>query len=162
MNESRSRERRSSTGRPNSTKPPKYFQEIAEYISKKYSSAKKIIEVGIGRSPYTALLLQKLLPKTELKVVDVDREAVEELRKIGLKAFVDDLTNPSLEIYRGADLIYSIRPPFELIPKIASLGIRTGSDIMIAPLSEDAHLSDLSRWKMLKLGRAIIYLHERT
>ena len=162
MSGSGSRERRSSTGRPNSTKPPKYFQEIAEYISEKYPSAKKIIEVGIGRSPYTALLLQKLLPKTELKVVDVDREAVEELRKIGLRAFVDDLTNPSLEIYKGADLIYSIRPPFELIPNIASLGARTGSDILIAPLSEDAHLSDLSGWKMVKLDKVVIYLHERT
>jgi len=161
LNESRSRERRSSTGRPNSTKPPKYFQEIAEYISKKYPSAKKIVEVGIGRSPYTALLLQKLLPETELKVVDVDREVVEELRKIGLKAFVDDLTSPSLEIYEGADLIYSIRPPFELIPNIASLGARIGSDILIAPLSEDAHLSNLSGWKLLRLGEASIYVLEK-
>jgi len=93
--------------------------------------------------------------------VDVDREAVEELRKIGLKAFVDDLTNPSLEIYRGADLIYSVRPPFELIPKIAALGIRTGSDVLIAPLSEDAHFSNLSGWKMLRLGEAAIYILEK-
>jgi len=93
--------------------------------------------------------------------VDVDKEAVKELRKMGLKAFVDDLTSPSLEIYEGADLIYSIRPPFELIPKIASLGARVGSDILIAPLPEDTHLSNLSGWKMLRLGEASIYVLEK-
>ena len=150
-----------STGLQNSTKLPKYFREIAECISRRYASAGKIVEVGVGRSPYTILLLRELLPGAELTAVDVDEEAVEELRKMGLKAFVDDLTSPSLEIYEGADLIYSIRPPFELIPNIASLGARVGSDVLIAPLSEDAHLSDLSGWKMLRLGEAAVYILEK-
>lgn len=150
---------RSSTGLPNSTKPPKYFLELAEFISKQYSFARKIVEIGIGRSPYTALQLRKLLPETDLILVDVDEQVVEELRSLGLKAIRDDIQTPRLEIYEDADLLYSIRPPFELIPKLMDLASMIGSDLLIAPLSEDAYLSGIgTRFEKIRLGEAIVYL----
>ena len=148
-----------SIGLSSSTKPPKYFLKLAELISKQYSSARKIVEVGVGRSPYTALQLRKLLPKTDLILVDIDGRVVEELRRIGFKAVRDDIQTPRLEIYENADLLYSIRPPFELIPKLIDLASLTGSDLLIAPLSEDAYLSGIGRgFERIRLGEVAVYL----
>ena len=150
---------RSSTGRPNSTKPPKYFLELAEFISSRYSSARKIVEIGVGRSPYTALRLRKLLSKTDLILVDIDGRVVEDLRRLGFKAVKDDVQVPRLEIYKNADLLYSIRPPFELIPKLIDLASLIGSDLLIAPLSEDAYLSGVGRgFERIRLGEVVVYL----
>ena len=150
---------RSSTGLPSSTKPPKYFLELAELISKQYSFARKIVEIGVGRSPYTALRLRKLLPKTDLILVDVDERVVEELRKLGFKAVRDDIQAPRLEIYENADLLYSVRPPFELIPRLIDLASLIGSDLIIAPLSEDAYLSGIGRgFERIRLGEVVVYL----
>ena len=154
---------KSSTGLPSSTKPPKYFLKLAEFISKQYSSARKIVEIGVGRSPYTALQIRKFLPETELILVDVDEQVVEELRRLGFKAVRDDIQTPRLEIYENADLLYSIRPPFELIPRLIDLASLIGSDLIIAPLSEDAYLSGIGRGlKIVRLREAIAYLFKST
>ena len=87
---------------------------------------------------------------------------VRELARWNLNSVLDDISNPNLEIYENADLIYSIRPPFELIPKLASLGKRIGADVLIIPLSEDAYLSALSEeWRMIQRDGLIAYLLKR-
>jgi len=148
-------------GRPSSTNPPTYFSKIAHLISKLYPRAKKIVEVGVGRSPYTLLLLKSLLRNSEIIAVDIDQEVVRELNQMGIRAIVDDIFKPHWEIYEGADLIYSIRPPFELIPKLAELGRSVGADVLVVPLSEDEYLSNLSTWKRLKEGGVVAYLLRR-
>lgn len=149
------------TGRPSSTKlePPKYFLEVAKLISKLYPSAKKIIEVGVGNSPYTALYLKAALPQAEIVVTDIDPAALRLAARLNINAFYDDINDPNLEIYEDADLIYSIRPPPELIPRMEDLGRRVGVEILIAPLSEDAYLSSLeNRWKRVQSSSILIYV----
>ena len=145
-------------GRPSLTNPPTYFSKIAYLISKLYPRARKIIEVGVGRSPYTLLQLRSLLPNVEIVATDIDQEVVRELNGMGVKSLVDDIFEPDEEVYEGADLIYSIRPPFELIPRLAELGSRIGADILIIPLSEDAYLSNLSGWERIVENGLIAYL----
>lgn len=140
------------------TNPPTYFSKIAHLISKLYPRARKIIEVGVGRSPYTLLQLRSLLPNVEIVATDIDQEVVRELNGMGVKSLVDDIFEPDEEVYEGADLIYSIRPPFELIPRLAELGSRIGTDILIIPLSEDVHLSNLSGWERIVENELIAYL----
>ena len=140
------------------TNPPTYFSKIAHLISKLYPRARKIIEVGVGRSPYTLLQLRSLLPNVEIVATDIDQEVVRELNGMGVKSLVDDIFEPDEEVYEGADLIYSIRPPFELIPRLAELGSRIGADILIIPLSEDVHLSNLSGWERIVENELIAYL----
>ena len=140
------------------TNPPTYFSKIAYLISKLYPRARKIIEVGVGRSPYTLLQLRSLLPNVEIVATDIDQEVVRELNGMGVKSLVDDIFEPDEEVYEGADLIYSIRPPFELIPRLAELGSRIGTDILIIPLSEDVHLSNLSGWERIVENELIAYL----
>jgi len=153
------RGKRSSDGRLNSTKPPKYFLEIANIISKLYPNARKIVEIGVGKSPYTALYLKDLLPKAEIIVTDADRGAVKYALSLNLNSVYDDVNDPNLEIYEGADIIYSIRPPFELIPKLESLRTEIKVDVIIAPLSEDAYLSSLEeRWTRIDHPQILVYI----
>jgi uncharacterized UPF0146 family protein len=142
--------------------PPTYFSKISHLISKLYPRARKIIEVGVGRSPYALLQLKSLLPDAEVMATDIDSEAMRELNEIGIKSLIDNLFEPDERIYEGADLIYSIRPPFELIPKLAELGGRVGTDILVVPLSEDEYLSDLSMWEKLKKDEIIAFLLRRS
>ena len=151
--------KRSSDGHPSSTKPPKYFLEIANIISKLYPNARKIVEIGVGKSPYTALCLKDLLPKAEIIVTDADRGAVKYALSLNLNSVYDDVNDPNLEIYEGADIIYSIRPPFELIPKLESLRTEIKVDVIIAPLSEDAYLSSLEeRWTRIDHPQILVYI----
>lgn len=132
------------------TQPPKYFLEIAKLISKLYPNAKKIIEIGVGKSPYTAIQLKMLLPEAEIIVSDVNQEALRFASRLNLNVVYDDVNNPNLEIYKNADVIYSIRPSFELIPQLEHLGRSVEADILVAPLSEDVYLSSLEkRWRKI-------------
>lgn len=135
-----------------------FYEELALFISQKFKNAKKIIELGIGFSPQTAIKLSQLLPKAEIIVVDRNPEALKRSGSYGLKAVQDDLFNPKLEIYRSADLLYSIHPPLELIEPMKNLAEKVKAPLLIKPLSEDAHLYGFHRWGKIKLGSCILYL----
>ena len=129
------------------TKPPKYFKEVAELIANLYPDAEKIVEIGVGSAPWTLLNLRKLLPKTTLLAVDVDQDSIMKLRELGLNAEIDDILNPRIELYQKSNLIYSIRPPMELINPMSKVAERVGADILIFPLSEDSYLYEFkSPW----------------
>ena len=129
------------------TKPPKYFKEVAELIANLYPDAEKIIEIGVGSAPWTLLNLRKLLPKTILLAIDVDQDSIMKLRELGLNAEIDDILNPRIELYQKSNLIYSIRPPMELINPMSKVAEKVGADILIFPLSEDSYLYEFkSPW----------------
>ena len=141
------RRRESLSGLQNLNKPPKYFLEIAELIANLYPNAEKIVEIGVGLAPWTLLNLRKLLPKTILLAIDTDQDSIMRLRELGLNAEVDDITNPRIELYQESSLIYSIRPPMELINPMARVAEKVGADALILPLSEDSYLYEFkSPW----------------
>ena len=113
------------------TKPPKYFKEVAELIANLYPDAEKIVEIGIGSAPWALLNLRKLLSKTTLLAIDVDQDLIMKLRELGLNAEIDDILNPRIELYQKSNLIYSIRPPIELINPMSKVAERVGADILI-------------------------------
>jgi len=102
---------------------------IAEFIAKRYSG--KVVEVGIGHYHCVA----KNLIKKGLKVVATDFREVEV--PDGVKFFVDDIMNPDLRIYKGASLIYSLRPPLELYPFIVSVAKAVNADCLIRPFGNE-------------------------
>jgi hypothetical protein len=55
----------------------------------------------------------------------------------GVSFYMDDITNPRMEIYKGAALIYSIRPPPELFKYIVGVSINVGSDCIIKPIQNE-------------------------
>ncbi len=101
---------------------------IAEYISDFYSG--KVVEVGIGYYWKIALKLKEM----GFHVVATD------LKDVGLmevEFYVDDVMNPRIEVYEGASLIYSIRPPPEIVPYIKRLAGYVGSDVLIRPFGNE-------------------------
>jgi len=97
---------------------------LAEFILNNYSG--KVVEVGIGNHTKIA----EFLAERGLEVVATD--VIERGTKVDF--FVDDIQNPNLRIYEGAELIYSIRPPPEIFNAIISLAKRIDADCIIKPL----------------------------
>ena len=111
------------------------FIAIADYIAENYPSAKKIVEVGVGKVPDVAIEVQRLLPKCGVIVTDV-AEQTELLVRV--KFVHDDITEPNLNIYEGAALIYSVRPPPELQPYLLQVAQKAGADLLIKPLASES------------------------
>lgn len=101
------------------------FKDFAEYIWNNYRE-KRIVEVGIGPNDR---VFRNLLSRG-MNVIATD---VTPRRGI----YIDDITKPNEEIYAGADLIYSIRPPPEMYPYLKNMARRIGADLIIKPLSTD-------------------------
>ena len=114
---------------------------LAEYISKNYSG--KVVEIGIGNYWKVA----DELARKGFEVIATDIKSIHVPRKI--KFTVDDVSNPTLEVYLGAKLIYSIRPPFELFDSIKKLAEKIGADCIIKPLYGEIPVGKLVNFKGL-------------
>jgi uncharacterized UPF0146 family protein len=105
------------------------------YIAGNYQSA---VEIGIGSYPDLAFALMGRGTRvfaTDIRAFQYD----------GLKVLVDDVTEPDIAAYGGADLIYSLRPPPELIPHMVRLAAKAGCDLIIKPLSSEHPGGQLAR-----------------
>ena len=103
------------------------FRFLAEFLKKNYSSAAKVVEVGVGSERG---VLNELKSSIKGEVLGVDVAG-------GRSVIKDDVFSPNLEIYLGAELIYSLRPPPELYPALLSLAEKVGADLIIRPMSTD-------------------------
>lgn len=104
------------------------YKDFAEYIIKNYPHARKIVEVGVGKEFSVCEELKRNLKNTEILATDV---------QASMGAVSDDASSPRMEMYKDADLIYSIRPPPELYEYIEKLAREIGADLLIRPLSSD-------------------------
>jgi hypothetical protein len=128
-------------------------EDLAEFIGKNYSG--RIVEVGAGHVPDVAQLLQS---QRGLEVVLTDRE--ERLLE-NMLVVKDDIFAPRMELYQGASLLYSIRPPLELQIAMVELAARVGADVLIRPLEDEvAELAGFER-RLVNAGEARFYLFKR-
>lgn len=124
---------------------------LAEYILRLYKG--KIVEVGIGRHPEVALLLKNHLDVT---VTDAMGPRIH-----GIRFIRDDIFNPDIHIYKGASLIYSIRPPIDIQCAIASVAREIGADIIIRPFaSERADIDKYFVESLVNYKDAVFYLYK--
>jgi hypothetical protein len=100
------------------------YKGLVEYISGRYGNA---VEIGIGHFPDVALALLK-------RGVRVFATDVKAFQYGGLKIIIDDIIEPDFTLYAGLDLIYSLRPPSELVPFMMRLAERLSTDLIIKPL----------------------------
>jgi len=103
------------------------YQRLVEFISCRYNRA---VEIGIGHYPGVALHLSQ----NNIRVFATDIKA---FRYRGIKVITDDITEPDFSLYDGLDLIYSLRPPPELVPYMIRLSHRLPTDLIIKPLSSE-------------------------
>ncbi|MEM1578500.1 MAG: UPF0146 family protein [Archaeoglobaceae archaeon] len=111
---------------------------LAEFIAERY---RKVAEIGIGSNK----ALAELLASKGVKVVATDIKTV----KTSVEFYIDDIFKPKIEIYRGVELIYSIRPPPELFEPILELSRILNADCIIKPLYGDYFNGELVNYKGL-------------
>ncbi len=99
---------------------------LVEYLSRHYE---RLAEVGIGNYTKVALALEA----RGLTVVATDIHP----RAADFTVHMDDIWEPQIDLYRGAQAVYAIRPPPELLPPLKSLARRLGVDLIVKPLAAE-------------------------
>ena len=123
--------------------------DLVQFIARNYTG--RVVEVGAGYVLEVALGLKA----RGLDVVLTDKEE----RLLGsLRVEKDDIFSPRLELYHGASLLYSIRPPLEMQLAMGQLALKLGADILIRPLQDEvAQLPGFAR-RLVNSGEARFYL----
>ena len=103
------------------------IEGLVNYIAGKYVHA---AEIGIGHSPDVAFALMK-------KGIRVFATDVRPFQYNGLKVVMDDITVPAISVYTDIDIIYSLRPPPELVPYMVRLARTLSSDLIVKSLASE-------------------------
>jgi len=132
--------------------------DIASYIVANYQKASKIIEIGIGNLPLIAVEIKKRLPTTLLLVVDINQAVLEDIaRKYPrLVTVVDDVFSPNIGVYQNVNLIYSIRPPAEMLPAMLKIAKEVKADLIIRPITDEQPYG-FKEFKLVNYGMAVLY-----
>jgi uncharacterized UPF0146 family protein len=100
---------------------------LVSYISARYKTA---AEIGIGHFPDVALALTG----KGLRVFATDTKP---FSYRDLKVITDDIADPEIALYGGVRLLYSLRPPPELVPYMKKLAQRLPADLIVKPLASE-------------------------
>jgi uncharacterized protein len=95
---------------------------IGEYIARHYRSA---VEVGIGRNTTAAQIVYEA--GVRLRCTDIRDMEI----PVWLSFSIDDIFTPDPDRYKGADVIYAIRPAIEMVPPLLALARAINSDLLI-------------------------------
>lgn len=122
----------------------KRIEGLIDFIAERYDNA---AEIGVGHCPDVAIALRN----RGLRVFATD---IMPFLYEGVNVFVDDITSPNLSLYEGIDLIYSMRPPPELVPYMARLAKTISADVIMKPLSSEYP----EGWKLMKNGDTTFFV----
>jgi uncharacterized UPF0146 family protein len=120
------------------------IEGLVDFIAVGYTNA---AEIGVGCFPDVAYALQG----EGLKIFATD---IKPFKYDGIRVFVDDVTGPDISLYRCVDLIYSMRPPPELVPYMMRLAEMVSADLIIKPLSAD-YVEGLS---LMRCGDIVFFI----
>ena len=113
-----------------------------------YSFPCKVVEIAIGKFFSVADYLKNNSNIVDFIATDINPD--------NSNIVFDDITNPNMNIYKDADIIYSIRPPQELQPYIADIVAKTDAILIIKPLfNEDLNLN--LAMKLVNYKKAVFY-----
>ncbi len=103
---------------------------IARYIAARYHC---VVEVGVGAN--TAVARHLAEAGLEVRCTDIREIPPGE----GLVCVSDDIFHPSIDLYRGADLLYAIRPGVEMVPPLIALAHRCDADLLVYHLGNEIY-----------------------
>jgi uncharacterized protein len=109
---------------------------LADYISRKYTIA---AEIGIGHFPDMAFSLLE-------RGVRVFATDIRQFRYERLRVAMDNIVEPDFSLYKGVELVYSIRPPVELVPYMSNLAKKISADLIVKPLASEHTGGELVRY----------------
>ena len=126
-------------------------RSIGEYIATHY---KQVVEVGIGNNSDTAMLIAST--GTFVLCIDIKPD----IHHDGLTVITDDIFEPDISLYGGADLIYALRPGVEMVPPLIDLAVQVDCDLLVYHLGSEVYRSG---GDLVNCGPAILHhYHHRT
>lgn len=130
----------------------KMWDDFGEYVSKFINGKNlNVAELAIGHFYDVSNIIEKYdninLIKTDIKPTQED-------------IIKDDLKNPNYNLYRDIDLMYSIRPPYELQPYIFNLAKTIKCQLIIKPLSGENLSRKLALMKLKNYKKANFYIYD--
>ncbi|WP_295621891.1 UPF0146 family protein [uncultured Methanobrevibacter sp.] len=129
-----------------------YILKLAIENSEKTGRKTKIVEIGAGKFQTISNNLSEN-ENIEILMTDID-PANENVIK-------DDVFNPNINIYKDADILFSIRPPAELQEAIMKIRDEVDATLIIKPLfNEDLNIKT-QKMKLKNYNRASFYIYEK-
>jgi uncharacterized UPF0146 family protein len=103
---------------------------VGRYIAGHYRHP---VEVGIGRNPDAAAIVHAA--GVPIRCTDIRNLELPE----GIAYVVDDVFEPEVGFYHGADVIYAIRPAIEMLPPLIALAEKIGCDLLVYHLGFETY-----------------------
>ena len=129
-----------------------YILKLAIENSEKTGKKTKIVEIGAGKFQ---TISKNLSENENIDIVMTDIDPADE------NIIRDDVFNPNMNIYKDADILFSIRPPAELQEAIMKIRDNVNATLIIKPLfNEDLNMKT-KKMKLKNYNRASFYIYEK-
>lgn len=129
-----------------------FILKLAIENSEKTGKKTKIVEIGAGKFQ---TISKNLSEDENIDIIMTDIDPANE------NIIKDDVFNPNMNIYKGADILFSIRPPAELQEAIMKIRDEVNATLIIKPLfNEDLNMKT-KKMKLKNYNRASFYIYER-
>ena len=129
-----------------------FILKLAIENSEKTGKKTKIVEIGAGKFQ---TISKNLSENENIDIIMTDIDPANE------NIIKDDVFNPDMTIYEGADILFSIRPPAELQEAIMKIRDEVNATLIIKPLfNEDLNMKT-KKMKLKNYNRASFYIYER-
>ena len=129
-----------------------FILKLAIENSEKTGKKTKIVEIGAGKFQ---TISKNLSEKENIDIIMTDIDPANE------NIIKDDVFNPNMSIYNGADILFSIRPPAELQESIMKIRDEVNATLIIKPLfNEDLNMKT-KKMKLKNYNRASFYIYEK-
>ncbi len=133
------------------------YDEFVAFVAENYG--RKVVEVGVGHRHDVAEKLKRRLPEVEVIVTDTQESIINLYIGRNVRAIVDDVFHPTIEIYQDASLIYSLNPPTEFIPALERLAVSVGANLLVKPVSDEQDMFSGPNWvRVVVRGHTMAWL----
>ena len=129
-----------------------FILKLAIENSEKTGKKTRIVEIGAGKFQ---TISKNLSENENIDIVMTDIDPADE------NIIRDDVFNPNMNIYKDADILFSIRPPAELQEAIMKIRDEVNATLIIKPLfNEDLNMKT-KKMKLKNYNRASFYIYEK-
>ena len=129
-----------------------FILKLAIDNSEKTGEKTRIVEIGAGKFQ---TISKNLSENENIDIVMTDIDPADE------NIIRDDVFNPNMNIYKDADILFSIRPPAELQEAIMKIRDNVNATLIIKPLfNEDLNMKT-KKMKLKNYNRASFYIYEK-
>ena len=129
-----------------------FILKLAIENSEKTGKKTRIVEIGAGKFQ---TISKNLSDNENIDIVMTDIDPANE------NIIKDDVFNPNMNIYKDADILFSIRPPAELQEAIMKIRDEVDATLIIKPLFNEDLNMQTKKMKLKNYNRASFYIYER-